>query len=148
MTRPNELTQATCHVGVDRAASPTAQGAAGSGHVAAARGALSVAMHGGTDVVRCSTVVVRPSHGARRRAQAASSRRLARILLNLHHTGNGAGGQSPQTLLALHREPFRTTASLRARHGRMPVRFDRPPPPSNNAISDRRSDAMRHRNTT
>jgi len=90
----------------------------------------------------------RPSHGARRRAKAASSRRLARILLNLRHTGNGAGGQSPQTLLALHREPFRTTASLRARHGRMPVRFDRPPPPSNNAISDRRSDAMRHRKTT
>jgi hypothetical protein len=73
---------------------------------------------------------------------------LARILLNLHYTGNGAGGQSPQTRPALHGEPFRTTASLRARHGRMPVRFDRPPPPSNNAISDRRSDAMRHRNTT
>ncbi|RQU96408.1 hypothetical protein DF040_01745 [Burkholderia cenocepacia] len=66
LTRPNELTQATCHVDVDRAASPTAQGAAGSGHVTAARGALSVAMHRGTDVVRCSTVVVR-HRGARGR---------------------------------------------------------------------------------
>ncbi|WP_321856529.1 hypothetical protein [Burkholderia cenocepacia] len=66
MTRPNELTQATCHVGFNHAASPTAQGAPGVGRVIAMRGALSVAMHRGTDVVRCSTAVVR-HRGARGR---------------------------------------------------------------------------------
>ncbi|HDR9868381.1 TPA: hypothetical protein QDE31_01120 [Burkholderia cenocepacia] len=80
LTRPNELTQATCHVGVNRAGNPTAQGAAGIGHVTATRDALSVAMHRGTDVVRCSTVVVR-HRGARERGTLhadAASRLLAR----------------------------------------------------------------------
>ncbi|CAI8692724.1 hypothetical protein EMIT0111MI5_10099 [Burkholderia sp. IT-111MI5] len=42
-----------------------------------------------------------------------ASRRLARILLNvMHHTGNGAGGQFPQTMPVIHGGPVRTTASL------------------------------------
>ncbi|OXI30141.1 hypothetical protein CFB89_23300 [Burkholderia sp. AU16741] len=79
LIRPNELTQATCHVGVNRAASPTVQGAPGIGHVAAVRCALSVAMHRGTDVVRCSTVAVRHrgARGRRTMHADAASRLLA-----------------------------------------------------------------------
>ncbi|WP_244136023.1 hypothetical protein [Burkholderia sp. BCC0506] len=65
MTRPNDLLQATCHVSVDHAASPTAQGAPGNRRELAMRCALSIAMQRGTDVVRCSTVAVR-SRRARR----------------------------------------------------------------------------------
>ncbi|AQQ34798.1 hypothetical protein A8E95_01460 [Burkholderia cenocepacia] len=101
LTRPNELTQATCHVGVDRAASPAAQGAAGSGHVTATRGALSVAMHRGTDVVRCSTVVVR-HRGARGRGTMhtdAAWRLLARgghMRVRGHRTVCGIAPRAPR----------------------------------------------------
>ncbi|RQV27454.1 hypothetical protein DF030_02195 [Burkholderia cenocepacia] len=101
LTRPNELTQATCHVDVDRAASPAAQGAAGIVHVTAARGALSVAMHRGTDVVRCSTVVVR-HRGARGRGTMhtdAAWRLLARgghMRVRGHRTVCGIAPRAPR----------------------------------------------------
>ncbi|RKU05104.1 hypothetical protein C7H84_02875 [Burkholderia sp. Nafp2/4-1b] len=79
LIRPNQLTQTPCHVGANRAQSPAVQGSRAVGRVTAVCRARRISMHGGTDVVRCSTVGVRHRGAFRRNAMHvdAASRALS-----------------------------------------------------------------------